>query len=176
MTLNKRRLSAFALTNHRNISKVTKTPQHNLIKYGKTELDSHADSIVAGSNCCIMHYTNRECDVSPYRDDYTPIKNVPIVQAATALTSQYTGQTYILIFNEALWMGDQMDHTLVNPNQLRHFGIKVQDNPVSNEPLHIMTEDKQFNMELKMKGTTIFAETFTPSDKDLNSCPHIIMS
>ena len=156
MTLNKRRLSAFDLTNHRNISKVTKTPQHNIIKYGKTELDSHADSIVAGSNCCIMHYTNRECDVSPYRDDYAPIKNVPIVQAATALTSQYTGKTYILIFNEALWMGDQMDHTLVNPNQLRHFGIKVQDNPVSNEPLHSMTEDKQFNMELKMKGTTIF--------------------
>ena len=86
MTLNKRRLSAFALTNHRNISKVTKTPQHNLVKYGKTELDSHADSIVAGSNCCIMHYTNLGCDVSPYRDDYAPIKNVPIVQAATALT------------------------------------------------------------------------------------------
>ena len=123
-----------------------------------------------------MHFTNRKCDVSPYRDDYVPINNVPIVQAATATTSPYTGQTYILILNEALWIGDQMDHTLVNPNQLRHYGIKVQDNPVSDEPLHIMTEDEQFNMELKMKGTTIFADTLTPSDKELQTCPHIIMS
>ena len=39
-----------------------------------------------------------------------------------------------------------------------------------------MTEDEEFNMELKMKGTTIFADTFTPLYKDLQTCPHIIMS
>ena len=144
--------------------------------YGRTELDSHADSIVAGSNCCIMHYTNRECDVSPYRDDYEPIKNVPIVQAATAFTSTYTGQTYILILNEALWMGDQMDHTLINPNQMRHYGITVQDNPCSQEPLYIMSENNDFNMELQMKGTIIFADTFTPSESELQNCPHITMT
>ena len=54
------------------------------ITYAKTEIDFHADSTVAESNCCIMHYTNSGCDVSPYRDDYAPINNVPIVQAATA--------------------------------------------------------------------------------------------
>ena len=48
------------------------------------ELDSNDRSIVVGTNCCIIHYTSRECDVSPYRDDYASIKNVPIVQAATA--------------------------------------------------------------------------------------------
>jgi len=148
----------------------------HLITYAKTELDSHADSIVAGSNCCIMHYTNRECDVSPYRDDYAPIKNVPIVQAATAYQSKYTGQVYILILNEALWMGDSMQHTLVNPNQLRYFGTKVQDNPTSDEPLHLMTEDHKFNLELEMNGTVIFAETHTPSAKELHECPHIVLS
>ena len=73
-------------------------------------------------------------------------------------------------------MGDKIDHTLENHNQLRHYGVKVQDNPVSNKSLHIMTENQEFNMELKIKEITIFADTFTPSDKELSSCPHIIMS
>jgi hypothetical protein len=32
------------------------------------ELDSHADTIVCGSNCVIMHFTGKECDVSPYTE------------------------------------------------------------------------------------------------------------
>ena len=83
------RLSAVLSKNRRVISSIKKSSHVLEIKHGRTELDSHADSIVAGSNCCIMHYSNRECDVSPYRDDYAPIKNVPIVQADTAYQSVY---------------------------------------------------------------------------------------
>ena len=123
-----------------------------------------------------MYYTNRERDVSPYRDNYALIKNVPIVQAATAYQSEYTGIIYILIFNESLWMGDSMRHTLVNPNQLRYYGTKVQDNPTSARPLHIMTESSEFNLELKIKGTVTFADTFTPTAKQLHDCPHVVLS
>jgi len=111
--------------------------------------------------------------VSPYRDDYTPVTNVPIVNAATAWQSPNTGQTYVLVFNESLWMGDSMDTTLVNPNQLRHYGTQVQDNPMSEFPLSIITEDNEFSMELMMQGTIIYADTHTPSDKELHECPHI---
>ena len=123
-----------------------------------------------------MHYTGRECDVSPYTEAYKPIQNVPIVQAATAWQSPQTGQIYILIFNEALWMGDTLNHTLINPNQLRHYGITVQDNPACDKPLYFMTEDSAFSMELKRKGTIIYSDTFTPSARELNDNPKIIMS
>jgi hypothetical protein len=73
-------------------------------------------------------------------------------------------------------MGDSMDTTLVNPNQLRHYGIQVQDNPMSQLPLSIITEDSEFSMELMMTGTIIYADTHTPSDKELSECPHIILS
>ena len=69
---------------------------------GRCELDSHADTTVTGCNCIILNYTGKECDVSPYCDDYTPISNVPIVTAITAYQSPSTGQTFILVFNEAL--------------------------------------------------------------------------
>ena len=52
--------------------------------HDRCELDSHADTIVAGSNCIILNYTGQVCDVSPYRDDYAPVSDVPIVKAATA--------------------------------------------------------------------------------------------
>jgi len=112
------------------------------ITSGRIELDSHADTIVAGAKCIIMEYTEKVCDVSPYRDDYESVINIHIVHAATAWQSPHTGQTYILIFHEELWMGCHMKHSLINPNQLRHFGTKVQDDPTSDRPLSIITEDK----------------------------------
>jgi hypothetical protein len=84
-----------------------------------------------------MHYTGKECDVSPYTDEYESIKSVPIVQAATAYNVPETGETVILIFNEAIWMGSKMENTLVNPNQLRVYGIKVHDNPFDPAPFHV---------------------------------------
>jgi hypothetical protein len=83
-------------------------------------MDSHAGTIVCRSNCLIMYYTGKECDVLPYTEAYEAIKSVPIVQAATAYDNRDTGEITILILNKAIsWMGDQMEHTLINPNQLR---------------------------------------------------------
>ena len=73
-------------------------------------------------------------------------------------------------------MGGHMDHSLVNPNQLRHYGTKVQDNPVSDRALSIITENNDFCMELAMAVTVVYADIFTPSDKELHECPHIILS
>ena len=70
---------------------------------------------------------------------FKPVQNVPIVTAATTWQSNEIGHTYILVFYEALWMGDLMKDTLINLNQLRHFGTKAQDNPMSNFSLLIIT-------------------------------------
>ena len=157
----------------RRISSTAKSQPTTSIVYAKCELDSHADTTVAGSNCVVLHYTGKECDVTPYRDDYQPVTNIPIVTAATAWQSPSTGQIYILVFNEALWMGESMESTLINPNQLRHFGTEVQDNPTSKLPLSIITEDTEFSMNLSMAGTIVYADTFTPSATELQTCPHI---
>ena len=66
-----------------------------------------------------------------------------------------------------------MDHILVNPNQLQHYGTKVQENPVSYRALSIITENNDFCMELVLDGTVVYADIFTPSDKKLIlSSPH----
>ena len=102
--------------------------------HGRSELNSHADTVVLGSNCVVLHSTG---EVSPYVDEYDAITDVPVVRGATLWTDQHTNQEYILIFNEALWMGDTIAHSSINPNQLHAFGMLVQDNPYHNDPLGI---------------------------------------
>ena len=50
---------------------------------GRVELDTHADTFVAGRNCLLMHYSERVCNVMPYSNEYEAKKSVPIVQIAT---------------------------------------------------------------------------------------------
>ena len=140
------------------------------------EMDSHADTIVCGANCIIMHYTGKECDVSPYTDAYEAIKSVPIVTAATAYDDPDTGETTILVLNEAIWMGDKMQHTLINPNQLRAYGVSVQDNPFSEAPILIATEGYEFVLPLNCNGTILGAPTRTPTDHELQTKRHISLS
>lgn len=71
----------------------------------RSEMDSHADTCVAGPNFVIDEYTGEHCDVTPYTDEYKPITNVPIVNASTAYTNLDTGETLILRFNQVLWYG-----------------------------------------------------------------------
>ena len=102
--------------------------------------------------------------MSPYMDAYEDIKSVPIATAGTAWTSTDTGETYILVFHEGLWMGYQMEHSLLNPNQLRHFGVTVQDSPFADAPLYISTENGDFVLSLEILGTNIVANTRTPTE------------
>jgi len=142
---------------------------------GRVEMDSHADTFVAGRNCILMHYTERVCDVMPYSEEYEAKSDIPIVQVATGYTAA-NGQRFVLIINEALWMPD-LENSLMNPNQLRHFGVEVQDNPFHRDPMVIRKDDEDdgngFVACLKTQGTVIYFNTWTPTDSDLREFPHI---
>ena len=70
--------------------------------HGRIELDSHADTTVLVRNYAILAYTVKECEVSPYSDNYESIQQVPVVTGATAWTYTHSGEKFILVFNEAL--------------------------------------------------------------------------
>ena len=143
--------------------------------HGRSKLDSHADTTVAGKNCVILCYTDRSCDVAPLSDNYTPIKDVPIVSAATGYTSA-NGWNYILVFNESLYI-KEMQHTLINLKQCQNFGAEIQDNPYNADKLMaIIIPESQFTACLELEGTIIFLNTWYPSQKYLEAHPHIKMT
>ena len=87
-----------------NITATQRIEAAAIVHHGRSELDSHADTTVFGKNFILLSYTGRECDVEPYTETYDAIKNIPIVSAATAWTSLESTETYILVFNEVLWI------------------------------------------------------------------------
>ena len=60
---------------------------HQQSVHGRVEMDSHADTTVLGSNCVVLAYTGKECEVSPYADEYDAIRNVPVVTGVTVWTT-----------------------------------------------------------------------------------------
>ena len=97
------------------------------------------------------------------------------MHAETAWKSSDTVHTYILVLNEVLWMVDNMDHYLVNPNHQRHCGNKVQYNPMSADPLSIITEENKLYMEISMDSTVVYAKTHYPTKNELQTFPHIML-
>ena len=169
------KISKFVTLNyHISQARLSSTQSLPQAGYASTvEIDSHADTFVAGRNCVPLNYTDRTCDVQPYSDDYAPVTNVPIITAATGYTSA-AGHQYILVFPEAIYM-PTLAHSLCNPNQLRHFGTKVQDNPYAGVPMGLSTSDNTFTACFQSKGTDIYLNTWTPSPSDLESYPHIVL-
>ena len=114
--------------------------------------------------------------MSPYSDDYEAIKNIPVVCGTTLSTDTVDNQEYILVFNESLWMGDSLTHSLINPNQLHAFGTDVQDNPFSTTGLTIQPASHDITIPLQTLGTIIYANTYAPTHQELTTHPHIILS
>ena len=93
---------------------------------------------------------------------------------ATLWTNSADGTAYLLIFHESLWMGDKLDHTLVNPNQLQAYGVSIQDNPFDTKPLSITTDD--VSVKLYSEGTIICGDTQTPTESELSQLPRLILT
>ena len=58
-----------------------------------------------------------------------------------------------------------MKHSLLNPNQLRYFGVTVQDNPFADALLYISTENGDLVLPLEIFGMNIVAKTRTQREK-----------
>ena len=90
------------------------------IEEGRCELDSHADTTVAGSNMAFLDDVKDSPTVNAYgfSDDYKPIKDIPIGTCATAYDCPDSGQVYILLFGQVLYFGDWMKASFICPNRV----------------------------------------------------------
>ena len=140
------------------------------------EADTNADTIVAGKNFVNLGNTNRVADVYGFTKELGKCDNVPIASAATAWTDPISKVTYILVFHETLFYGAKMDHSLINPNNLRHHETYFWDNPYDTDrPLSIEVPN-QLTIPLSTRGTKVFFNTFKPSQTQLDVCPKVIMN
>jgi hypothetical protein len=86
------------------------TPGH----IARNKLDTRADTICAGANFLCIHPTGMTCNVQGFHQSFTPIPEIPVATVATAWDDPATGQTLILVVHQALYFGNQLDHSLIN--------------------------------------------------------------
>ena len=92
-------------------------------------MDTHADTCCAGANWSLMELTGEVCDVNPFLESYQPVQEIPVGRCCTVWTDQTDSMEYLLVGDQMLWFGNVLPNSLLNPNQMRAYGLIVNDDP-----------------------------------------------
>jgi hypothetical protein len=143
-------------------------------------LDSHADSCGVNHEAKILETYGQAAEVSEFSDSCQPLQDVPMVKAAIAYDNPNTGETVILIINQAFYfVGDKLTHILLNPNQMRSNNIQVDDIPkhLSTTSLHsIIAAEDNFVILLNLKEIMPCFHARTPSIMETETCQNIVLT
>jgi len=136
---------------------------------------------VAGPNFAVIEYTDQVCNVSPFSKYYANRENIPIVKAATAYDDKRTGTTYILILGQALYFEDEVETSLLCPNQMRSNGIIVDDVPIhlshNNSSTHsIIFPEEGVSIPLRLNGCFSYMPTRTPIMNEIETCKWLVLT
>ena len=141
----------------------------------RNELDTHADTCCAGANWTILDLTGEVCEVSPFLDSYQPKQEIPLARCATVWTDLDTSQEYLLVCNQMLWFGNSLHNSLINPNQIRSFGLLVNDDPFSSADDFGISSDSVF-IPFNTTGTIIHFHSRVPNDWEKKHLPVILLT
>ena len=106
------------------ISDIKHSQNNNNMVISATELDSHADSPVAGKHAHILETSNQYALVSGFTSELGKPLRVSVVTAAIAYECEYTGETYIMVIYNALYFKN-MEVNLIPPIMMQIAGLEV---------------------------------------------------
>jgi len=150
------------------------------IKYCRAELDSHADTCGVNDTAYVLEYTGQVAEVAGFSSSIGSLSEVPIVKAVLAYDPPSTGETIILIINQALYFKNNIEHILLNPNQLRTYGLEVDDIPKhlsEGKSTHsIYIPDSNLRIPIKLNGVISYFNVRTPTPDKIHHCETIKMT
>jgi hypothetical protein len=140
----------------------------------RNEMDTHADTSCAGANWKLEETTDEVCEVTPFLDSYAPVKEIMVARCSTVWTSPDTGREYLLVGDQMLWFGTQMSHSLINPNQIREYGIPVYDDPYNMDQFGI--DGHETFIPFNTTGTIVHFESRVPTDWESRNLPVLLLT
>ena len=114
------------------------------------------------------------CKVTPFLDSYAPIKEVMVARCSTVWTSPDTGREYLLVGDQMLWFGTQMSHSLINPNQIREYGVPVYDDPYNVQQFGI--DGHEAFIPFNTTGTIVHFESCVRTDWESRNLPILLLT
>ena len=142
------------------------------------EIDNHADTCCLGSNFTPIYFTNYTCNVTPFSEEYSVMKDVPIASGVTAWDNPDTGETILLQVNQGLWFGDKLECSLINPQQCREYGIGICDDPYdpNGRPIGIMEYDTETFIPMEYSECLVKLRTRAPTTEEIQHHTLITMT
>ena len=123
-------------------------------------MNTRADTCCAIANSKLFSFYNDVCDVSPLLDLYQPVKEITMTRVSTVWIDPNMSREYLIVSDQFLWFGTMMDHSIINPNQVREFNIPVHDKN-SDATIFGIGADEAF-ISLTSKGKVIRFESRVP--------------
>ena len=106
--------------------------------------------------------TGQTFEVKGFHYSLEAIHNISFGTNFMAWTDPQSGNTYILIYNESLAFGNDMDHSLINLNSSILFDILVWENPYDcKRPIRM--ETGYLFIPFQTEGSNIFFNNHYPS-------------
>ena len=96
----------------------------------KSELDNHANMVVAGSECVVFDDTNKTCTVNSFSESAGRLDNIRIVDTVMAYDCPFRSKTYLLLMRNVLHISE-LPLNLLPPFIMREGGIIVDECPKS---------------------------------------------
>ena len=145
----------------------------------RSEMDSHTDTCVVGSNALIFHETMRYVTVAPFTDTLGTLDHRPIVSAAIAHDDHETGEVIILACHQAILI-EELDKNLLCPMQMRMNDVRINECPkfLTADPTdlsHAITfpNEDGYTIPLSLNGVTSFFWTRKPTKWEFETCRRI---
>ena len=83
---------------------------------GRTDLDSHADQCIVGSNCLVTHNYKQPVSIQGYDPDGSTTDSLRTISAVLAYNLPDTGETLILVVHQAIHL-PHLPHNLFSPTR-----------------------------------------------------------
>jgi hypothetical protein len=90
-------------------------------------------------------------------------------------TDQESSTEYLTVADQMLWFGTLMENFLINPNQLRAYGVVVNDDPFDSTRGFGINTDNTF-IPFDTMGTVIYFELRVPTEWEKTHLPIILIT
>ena len=124
-------------------------------------MDTYAGICCAGADWTPMHYTGEICEVYPFLYTYAPVQKIPVAQCFIVWMDE-EGKEYLLVGYEMIWFGTALEKSLINLNQIRAYGISINNDPFNENEIGIDAEELFILFDTT--GTVVHFESRVPTE------------
>ena len=174
----KRKIETVVTTNRYVGKATTVMAPRDFSVVARAEIDSRADTVCGGSTFELHHDTRKVVDVSGFHPTMDSLNGIKVGTLLTAVDLE--DETIIAVFNEGLYFGTTMQHSLIPPAQLWDYNMVCDITPKSKtdgKSIHgIYSPDDDVHIPFQLHGCISYFNTRLPTKKEKQECRWVVMT